>query len=166
MIVIQFFLAFIRLGYWVVEFSSLDTIVYRDSLYVSSWNCSTSSNVWWWHTGALTFGHHGAFIFTTTSLRRTLVDAWWFYLVLWQGGTLHWSLYCLVPGKGRNLPPGMLTTFLGLVDWATGFAEYSVNWNKALLEGAKTRAHYASMSIIDGGSFPIRTHPVLLNQDF
>jgi hypothetical protein len=58
-----------------------------------------------------------------------------------------------------------LTTFLGLADWATQFAEDGVNWN-AFLEGTRTRAHYAPVSIIDGGSFAVGTHPLLVNRDF
>jgi hypothetical protein len=61
---------------------------------------------------------------------------------------------------------GELTTFLGLADWATWFAENGVNWNNALPEGARTRAHYAPVSIINGGSFPVGTHPLLENRDF
>jgi hypothetical protein len=59
-----------------------------------------------------------------------------------------------------------LTTFLGLADWATRFAENSMNWNNALLKGARTRAHYAPVSVIDGGSFPVGTHSLLVNRDF
>jgi hypothetical protein len=61
---------------------------------------------------------------------------------------------------------GELTTFLGLANWATRFAEDGVNWNNALPEGARTRAHYVPMSVIDGGSFPVGTHPLLVDQDF
>jgi hypothetical protein len=61
---------------------------------------------------------------------------------------------------------GELTTFLGLTDWATRFAEDGVNWNNALPEGARTRAHYAPVSVIDGGSFSVGIHPLLINQDF
>jgi hypothetical protein len=59
-----------------------------------------------------------------------------------------------------------LTTFLGLADLATRFAEDGVNWNNALPEGARTRAHYAPVSVIDGGSFPVGTHLLLVTQDF
>jgi hypothetical protein len=61
---------------------------------------------------------------------------------------------------------GELTTFLGLANWATRFAEDGVNWNNALPEGARTRVHYALVSVIDGGSFLVGTHPLLVNQDF
>jgi hypothetical protein len=46
-----------------------------------------------------------------------------------------------------------LTTFLEHADWATRFAEDGVNWNNALHEGTRTRAHYAPVSVIVGGSF-------------
>jgi hypothetical protein len=59
-----------------------------------------------------------------------------------------------------------LTTFLGLADWATRFAEDGVNWNNALPEGARTRAYYTPVSVINGGSFPIGTHHLLVNRDF
>jgi hypothetical protein len=61
---------------------------------------------------------------------------------------------------------GELTTFLGLADWATQFAEDGVNWNNPLPEGTRTRAHYAPVSVIDGGSFLVETHPLLVNRDF
>jgi hypothetical protein len=92
-----------------------------------------------------------------------------FYPVLRRGGTLHWGLHQLARGKGgifHQVQYGELTTFLGLADWATRFAEDGVNWNNALLEGARTRAHYPPMSVIDGSSFPVETHPLLVNRDF
>jgi hypothetical protein len=61
---------------------------------------------------------------------------------------------------------GELTTFLGLADWAIRFAEDDVNWNNALPEDARTRAHYTSVSVIDGSSFPVGTHSLLVNRDF
>jgi hypothetical protein len=61
---------------------------------------------------------------------------------------------------------GELTTFLGLADWATRFAEDGVNRNNALPEGARSRAHYVPVLVIDGGSFPVGTHSLLINRDF
>jgi hypothetical protein len=61
---------------------------------------------------------------------------------------------------------GELTTFLGLVDWATRFAEDGVNWCNALPEVARTRAYYAPVSVINGGIFPVGTHPLLADREF
>jgi hypothetical protein len=61
---------------------------------------------------------------------------------------------------------GELTTFLGLADWATRFAEDGVNWNNVLPEGTRIRAHYAPALVIDGGSFPVGIHLLLINRDF
>jgi hypothetical protein len=59
-----------------------------------------------------------------------------------------------------------LATFCELAEWVTRFAEDGVNWSNALPEVARTRAHYAPMSVINGGVFPVGTHPLLANQEF
>jgi hypothetical protein len=38
-----------------------------------------------------------------------------------------------------------------------------VNWNNALPEVARARAHYTLVSVINGGIFPVKTHPLLAN---
>jgi hypothetical protein len=61
---------------------------------------------------------------------------------------------------------GELATFRELVEWVTRFAEDGVNWSNALPEVARTRAHYAPMSVINGGIFPVGTYPLLADQEF
>jgi hypothetical protein len=58
---------------------------------------------------------------------------------------------------------GKLATFCELAEWVTQFAEDSVNWSNALPEVARTRAHYTPVSVINGGIFPVGTHPLLAN---
>jgi hypothetical protein len=61
---------------------------------------------------------------------------------------------------------GELATFRELAEWVTRFAEDGVNWSNAVPEVARTRAHYAPVSVINGGIFPVGTHPLLANQEF
>jgi hypothetical protein len=61
---------------------------------------------------------------------------------------------------------GELATFRELDEWVTRFAEDGVNWSNAVPEVARTRAHYAPVSVINGGIFPVGTHPLLANQEF
>jgi hypothetical protein len=56
---------------------------------------------------------------------------------------------------------GELATFCELAEWVTLFAEDGVNWSNALPEVARTRAHYALVSVINGG-----THPLLADREF
>jgi hypothetical protein len=48
---------------------------------------------------------------------------------------------------------GELATFRELAEWVTRFAKDGVNWSNALPEVARTRAHYAPVSVINGGIF-------------
>jgi hypothetical protein len=41
-----------------------------------------------------------------------------------------------------------------------------VKWNNALPEVARARAHYALVSIINRGIFPVGTHPLLADLEF
>jgi hypothetical protein len=59
-----------------------------------------------------------------------------------------------------------LTTFRELAEWVIRFAEDGVNWSNALPEVARTRAHYAPVSVINGGIFSMGTHPLLADQEF
>jgi hypothetical protein len=59
-----------------------------------------------------------------------------------------------------------LATFRELVEWVTRFAEDGVNWSNVLPEVARTRAHYAPISVINGGIFLVGTHPLLADQEF
>jgi hypothetical protein len=59
-----------------------------------------------------------------------------------------------------------LATFRELVEWVTRFAEDGVNWSNALPKVARTRAHYAPVSVINGGIFPVGTHLLLADQEF
>jgi hypothetical protein len=61
---------------------------------------------------------------------------------------------------------GELTTFRELAEWVTRFAKDGVNWSNVLPEVARTRAHYTPVSVINGGIFPVGTHPLLANQEF
>jgi hypothetical protein len=61
---------------------------------------------------------------------------------------------------------GELATFRELAEWATRFTEDGVNWSNALPEVARTRVHYASVSVINEGIFPVGTHPFLADQEF
>jgi hypothetical protein len=61
---------------------------------------------------------------------------------------------------------GELVTFRELAEWVTRFAEDSINWSNALPEIARTRAHYAPVSVINGGIFPGGTHPLLADREF
>jgi hypothetical protein len=61
---------------------------------------------------------------------------------------------------------GELATFRELAEWVTRFAEDGVNWSNALPEVARTRAHYAPVSVINGGIFPVGTHPLLVDREF
>jgi hypothetical protein len=61
---------------------------------------------------------------------------------------------------------GELTTFRERAEWVTRFAEDGVNWSNALPEVARTRAYYTPVSIINGGIFPVGTHPLLADQEF
>jgi hypothetical protein len=61
---------------------------------------------------------------------------------------------------------GELATFRELAEWVTRFAEDGVNWNNALPEVARTRAHYGPVSVINGGIFPVGTHLFLADQEF
>jgi hypothetical protein len=61
---------------------------------------------------------------------------------------------------------GELATFRELAEWVTRFAEDGVNSSNALPEVARTRAHYAPMSVINGGIFPMGTHLFLADQEF
>jgi hypothetical protein len=54
---------------------------------------------------------------------------------------------------------GELATFREL-------AEDGVDWSNTLPEVARTRAHYALVSVINGGIFPVGTHPFLVDQEF
>jgi hypothetical protein len=58
---------------------------------------------------------------------------------------------------------GELTTFCKLAEWVIRFAEDGVNWSKVLPEIARTRAHYTPVSVINGGIFPVGTHPLLVD---
>jgi hypothetical protein len=60
---------------------------------------------------------------------------------------------------------GELTTFHELAEWVIRFAEDGVNWNNALPEVTRTQTHYASVSVINRGIFPVGTHPLLANQE-
>jgi hypothetical protein len=59
-----------------------------------------------------------------------------------------------------------LATFRELAEWVTQFAEDGVNWSNTLPEVTKTRAHYTPVSVINGGIFPVGTHPLLADQEF
>jgi hypothetical protein len=59
-----------------------------------------------------------------------------------------------------------LATFRELAKWVIRFAEDGVNWSNALPEVARTQAHYAPVSVINGGIFPVGIHPLLANQEF
>jgi hypothetical protein len=59
-----------------------------------------------------------------------------------------------------------LTTFRELAEWITRFAEDGVNWSNALPETARTRAHYAPVTVINEGIFLVGTHPLLADQEF
>jgi hypothetical protein len=61
---------------------------------------------------------------------------------------------------------GELATFRELAEWVTRFAEDSVNWSNALPEVARTRVHYAPVSVINGSIFPVGTHPFLVDREF
>jgi hypothetical protein len=61
---------------------------------------------------------------------------------------------------------GELATFCELAEWVTLFAEDGVNWSNALPEVARTRAHYALVSVINGGIFLVGTHPLLADREF
>jgi hypothetical protein len=61
---------------------------------------------------------------------------------------------------------GELATFRELAEWVTRFVEDDVNWSNALPEVARTRAQYAPVSVINGGTFPVGTHPLLVDQEF
>jgi hypothetical protein len=41
-----------------------------------------------------------------------------------------------------------------------------VNWSNALPKVARTRAHYAPVSVINGGIFPVETHTLLVDREF
>jgi hypothetical protein len=58
---------------------------------------------------------------------------------------------------------GGLTTFRELAEWVTRFAEDGVNWSTTLPEVARTRAHYAPVSVINGSIFPVGTHSLLVD---
>jgi hypothetical protein len=61
---------------------------------------------------------------------------------------------------------GELAPFRELAEWVTRFAEDGVNWSNALPEVVRTRAHYAPVLVINGGIFPVGTHPFLADQEF
>jgi hypothetical protein len=61
---------------------------------------------------------------------------------------------------------GELATFLELAEWVSRFAEDGVDWSNTLPKVARTRAHYAPVSVINGGIFPVGTHPFLADQEF
>jgi hypothetical protein len=61
---------------------------------------------------------------------------------------------------------GELTTFRKFAKWITRFAKDGVNWSNTLPEVARTRVHYAPMSVINGGIFPVGTHPLLADREF
>jgi hypothetical protein len=61
---------------------------------------------------------------------------------------------------------GELATFRELTEWITHFVEDDVNWSNALPEVARTRAHYAPVSVINGGIFLVGTHPLLVDREF
>jgi hypothetical protein len=61
---------------------------------------------------------------------------------------------------------GELATFCELVEWITWFAKDRVNWSNALPKVARTRAHYAPVSVINGGIFPVETHTLLVDREF
>jgi hypothetical protein len=113
---------------------------------------------WWWCDGVMTSGYHGVFISMTALLQRILVGALW----------LLFYLHRLARGKDKDISPssvGELTGFLGLVNWVIQFIENGVNWNNALLDGVRSRSHYAPVSIINGGEFSVGTHPLLIGNN-
>jgi hypothetical protein len=61
---------------------------------------------------------------------------------------------------------GELAMFRELAEWVTRFAEDGVNWSNALPDVARTRAHYAPVSVINGGIFPVGTHLLLGDREF
>jgi hypothetical protein len=61
---------------------------------------------------------------------------------------------------------GQLITFRELAKWIIRFAEDDVNWSNALPEVARTRAHYAPVSVINRGIFLVESHPLLADQEF
>jgi hypothetical protein len=61
---------------------------------------------------------------------------------------------------------GELTTFHELAEWVTRFAEDGVNGSNVLPKVARTRAHYAPVSVINEGIFPVGIHPLLADQEF
>jgi hypothetical protein len=61
---------------------------------------------------------------------------------------------------------GELAMFRELAEWVSQFAEDGVDWSNTLPEVARTRAHYVPVSVINGGIFPIGTHPFLADQEF
>jgi hypothetical protein len=81
---------------------------------------------------------------------------------------LYRNLHRLARGKDKDISPssvGELTGFLGLVNWVIQFIENGVNWNNALLDGVRSRSHYAPVSIINGGEFSVGTHPLLIGNN-
>jgi NAD(P)-dependent dehydrogenase (short-subunit alcohol dehydrogenase family) len=61
---------------------------------------------------------------------------------------------------------GELATFRELAEWVTWFAEDGMNWNNVLPKVARTRAHYAPVSVINGGIFLVGTYPLLADREF
>jgi hypothetical protein len=58
------------------------------------------------------------------------------------------------------------TIFRELAEWVSRFAEDGVNWSNTFPEIARTRTYYAPVSVINGGIFPVGTHPLLANREF
>jgi hypothetical protein len=61
---------------------------------------------------------------------------------------------------------GELVPFRELAEWIIRFAEDGVNWSTTLPEVARSRAHYMPVSVINGGIFPVGTHPLLADREF
>jgi hypothetical protein len=87
----------------------------------------------------------------------TFSSVWWWYNDALTFG--HPEIF-------QQVQYGELATFRELAKWVTRFAEDGVNWSNALPEVARTRAHYAPVSVINGSIFPVGTHPFLADQEF
>jgi hypothetical protein len=94
-------------------------------------------------------------------------------MVVAQRRTNFWAPWCVYFHDclaSRTLS-GCVVAFILFCDEVEGCrasvqSEDGVNWSNALPEVARTRAHYAPVSVINGGIFPVGTHPFLADQEF